>query len=99
MYRIQYHPDAENEFLQSVHYYESQQKGLGRRFIKSYNKAIDKIKFSPESWLIVEGDIRRYLLDTFPFGILYRKVRNTIRILAIMHLKRDPEYWKDRKGF
>jgi plasmid stabilization system protein ParE len=99
MYQIIYHPDAENEFLQSVHYYETQQKGLGRKFINSFNKSIDNIKFSPESWPILEDDIRRYLLSTFPFGILYRKVRNTIRILAVMHLKRDPDYWKDRKDF
>ena len=32
----------------------------------------------------------------FPFGILYRVDPDEIVILAVMHLARQPDYWRDR---
>jgi len=34
----------------------------------------------------------------FPYGILYIEEPEEIFILAIMHLHRYPDYWKERKG-
>jgi hypothetical protein len=36
------------------------------------------------------------LAKTFPFGILFRVEPNLIEITAVMHLHRDPDYWRTR---
>lgn len=44
----------------------------------------------------MRGDIRRFLVKTFPYGIVYAPVENDIFVLAIMHFKREPDYWLGR---
>jgi toxin ParE1/3/4 len=46
---------------------------------------------------IIQGDSRRHLLTRFPFAVIYTIENQRIYILAVMHLKRKPFYWKDRK--
>lgn len=44
----------------------------------------------------IEGDIRRSLVRRFPFGVLYAFENEDIFVLAVMHLHREPNYWKNR---
>jgi hypothetical protein len=46
---------------------------------------------------IIDDDIRRSLVNRFPFGILYSEYDNGIYVLAVMNLHRHPDYWKNRK--
>lgn len=41
-------------------------------------------------------DVRRCLVNRFPFGVIYSVEQGEIFILAVMHLRRHPDYWKDR---
>jgi len=45
----------------------------------------------------LEDDVRRCLTHRFPYGVLYSIEPSTIYILAVMHLHRDPDYWKHRR--
>lgn len=94
--KIIFHPDAEEEMVFAAQYYEDRAPGLGVAFLEELEKGIDRIANSPFICPILSGQVRRYLLDIFPFGILYRVEREQIFILAIMHRKRRPNYWKDR---
>jgi hypothetical protein len=40
--------------------------------------------------------IRRVLLSKFPYAVLFLELADDIRIIAIAHLKREPEYWLNR---
>lgn len=44
---------------------------------------------------------RRALARTFPYAIVYVDLPDVIWIVAVMHGKRQPEYWRKRlkKGF
>jgi plasmid stabilization system protein ParE len=39
---------------------------------------------------------RRYLVHRFPYGVVYRVSRQIIQIIAVMHLRRHPDYWRGR---
>ena len=43
-----------------------------------------------------EATIRRALLDDFPFALLYIALPDTIWVVAVMHLRRQPGYWAHR---
>ncbi len=45
---------------------------------------------------MIVGEIRRSLIRRFPYEILYAEEDKEIFIVAVMHLHRDPEYWKHR---
>jgi toxin ParE1/3/4 len=93
---IRFHIAAEQEMIAAAAFYESQQPTLGRRFLTSIQDATNRIIVNPHLYPVVYLDVRRCLVRTFPFGIIFRELHGRIIILAIMHLHRDPDYWKER---
>lgn len=91
-----FHPEAESEFTKAIDYYEDKETGLGYDFAVEVYSAIDRIIATPKAWPVIEEDIRRSLVRRFPYGILYSEDKEKIFIVAVMHLCRDPEYWKHR---
>jgi toxin ParE1/3/4 len=93
---VRFHPDAEAEMIAAVAYYESQQQGLGRRFLASVQDTIDRIQANPLSYHLIDVDVRRCLTRTFPYGVLFRVRPEDLVVIAVMHLHRHPDYWKGR---
>ncbi len=96
MKAVRFHPDAESEMIEAGAYYEAQQSDLGRRFLAAVQDAVNRIAVNSQLYPIVELDVRRCLTRTFPFGVLFRERPDTIVILAVMHLHRDPHCWNAR---
>ena len=93
---FEYHPEAKSEFFETINYYEECEEGLGYDFSIEVYSAIQNIMYYPLAWPILEGDVRRYLTNRFPYGVLYSIEPDRIFILAVMNLHRDPDYWKHR---
>lgn len=91
-----FHPKAEAELTEAVDYYEEAEPGLGYEFALEAHAAIHRAAAYPQAWPILEGEVRRSLLKRFPYGILYTEEGEGILILAVMHLHRQPGYWRAR---
>jgi len=98
MKAVKFHPDAESEMVIAAKYYSMQQPELGARFLALVQEAVSRILLNPRLYPVIELDVRRCLTKTFPFGILFRDLPHMIAIVAVMHLHRDPDYWKNRLG-
>lgn len=92
------HPEAQEELRAAAIYYEDRRVELGLRFVQAVESGFRQIERSPMTWRCVRGDIRRFLMKIFPFGIVYAPIEGEIFVLAIMHLKREPDYWLGRLG-
>lgn len=92
-----FHPEAENELNDSIDYYEECKTNLGLEFASEVYQTIQRILTFPTAWQKLDSDIRRCLINRFPFGIIYYQRNNEIIILAVMQLNRKPNYWKNRK--
>jgi toxin ParE1/3/4 len=90
------HPHATHELQEAADYYERQQVGLGDRFLDAVESGFTQIRRSPFTWRRIRGDIRRFLVRTFPFGMVYIYKADQVFVLAVMHLKREPNYWLGR---
>lgn len=90
------HPEAQREFREAAIFHEQQRDGLGERFADAIESGFRQIQRSPFTWRRIRGDIRRFLVKTFPYGIVYASIDGQIFILAVMHLKREPDYWLGR---
>ncbi len=96
--KLSFHPAAESEFDLAINYYEDCEPGLGNDFSLEVLTGIQAIADYPRGWPVIEGDVRRCLVNRFPFGIVYSAEENDeIFILSIMHLRQDPKHWKKRK--
>ena len=91
-----YHPEAEDELIEAASYYEDQAKGLGSKFLNDLDQTVRDIVKCPETWITLGGNIKRHQFTHFPFAIIYRIIGSKIRILAVMNLHREPNYWKTR---
>ena len=93
---VRFYPAAETEMFEAASYYAAQQADLGRRFLASVQDALNRICVNPRLFPLVYSDVRRCLTKIFPFGVLFREQSETIVVMAVMHLHRDPDYWKQR---
>ena len=96
MIPIRFHPEADAEMMSAAKYYETQQKDLGKRFLTSVQDALNRIQVNPLLYQEIEAGVRRCLTMTFPFGVVFRIMTNQYVIIAVMHLHREPGYWKNR---
>ena len=95
--KARYTAEARLEFLQAVAYLEEQQEGLGRRFAGRVGEAVRAIVGHPLRWPKLTATERRYRLDPFTYGVVYRVEREEAVIVAVMHLHRRPGYWRRRR--
>jgi plasmid stabilization system protein ParE len=91
-----YHPEALAEYADAALYYEERTARLGVDFTVEVESAIQSILQAPDRWRCIEEDVRRYLVRRFPYGILYTIEQDYVLILALMHLSREPGYWRHR---
>jgi hypothetical protein len=91
------HPEAREEFLAAIDYYNEAEPGLGMAFCSEVEAAIGLIENYPDLWTEIGDNMRRCLVRRFPFAVLYSKEAGSVIIYAIMHTKREPNYWRNRQ--
>lgn len=95
--KFDFHPEAETEFLNAISYYEDCEPGLGEDFSLEVYFCVQNVLSYPHAWPILEDDVRRCLINRFPYCVLYSIESDCVYILAVMHLHRHPDYWKNRR--
>ena len=95
---IIFHHEAFAELEQAKFWYEEQAEGLGEIFFQEVQYAVSQIRQKPSTWPFYKLGTRRFFIHRFPFAIIYKDTPTEIHILAVMHLKRKPEYWKNRRS-
>lgn len=91
---LRFDDDARAEFHEAAAYYEEREDGLGSDFVQKVKDAVGRILND------VRGKKRRgvhtWRLERFPFRIVYHVRGENVTIVAVMHMHRDPDYWKGR---
>ena len=93
---VQFLEPAQAEFTEAVNYYNGQAEGLGLEFSNEVKATILRITEHPEAWSPISKRTRRCRTKRFPYGLIYQVRGNTLLIIAVMHLHREPESWKAR---
>ena len=79
------------ELIDASSYYNIQSEGLGFEFAAEVKKTIERIIQHPEAWTKLSKRTRRCRTNRFPYGVIYQIKEETILIVAVMHLSRDPQ--------
>jgi hypothetical protein len=91
-----FHPEAEAEYTKAAKYYSEVYTELGGRFYDEMERLIGDIRRDPKRFRRFDPPAQRHLGNVFPYAIIYVEQPDRIWILAVMHLKRRPGYWKHR---
>ncbi|MCG3774999.1 MAG: hypothetical protein JW395_1827 [Nitrospira sp.] len=94
-------PEAVVELIEAACWYETRQPGLAVKFLQEIDQAQQAIQSRPLSFprlanTAVDLEIRRALLPRFPYALVFLELQTEIRVLAIAHAKRHPDYWLNR---
>lgn len=87
---------ARNEMAEIKRYYNLQQNGLGDAFQREAQAAAQLILARPFPWQIEVEPARRFILNRFPYKMVYIVQDEQVVIVALMHQHRHPDYWVDR---
>ena len=96
VYRLILWPEVELEIAETVDWYESQEKGLGRKFLTQFRAATARLRRTPYHYQIIEERARRVVLHRFPYGVFFEIHDVDVVILACLHTSRDPVAWRER---
>jgi toxin ParE1/3/4 len=96
--RHRLHPDALQEFEEAVEHYLALSPDTASRFVDEFEAAVAFVRRNPEAAARIEGNVKRWNFRRFPYALIYQVVDNRLVILAVMHGRRDPDYWKSRGG-
>jgi plasmid stabilization system protein ParE len=93
---VWYHEAAQDELLREIAYLELQAPGLGQRFLDEIVRSEKRILEHPRSAREIRPGIRKRMLRTFKYSLLYSTTEKGVLILAVAHHRRRPGYWVGR---
>ena len=99
MYKAILLSHAKEDIKEAATWYNSKQKGLGKRFADEVRSKVLLIRQNPEISAVRYDDVRTTVLDVFPFMIHYtvNHQSKTVIISAVFHTSLNPYKWMDRK--
>ena len=95
--KVEFHEEAALEYDAAVEWYLERSSMAASKFVDAVSRAMDMIVEAPHRWPAGSRGTRRFLLQRFPFAIVYRELPAAIQVLAIAHARRRPGYWKQRR--
>ena len=87
-------PDAEAEARAAYLWYAARSLRAARGFQSAFDDAIGSIGEAPRMYPVFEAETRKRLFTSYPYALIYTIGESQIAVLAVMHLHRQPGYWK-----
>src|ERR1051325_4622823 len=95
--KIEFEREAHTELRDAPRWYQRQREGLGFEFLTEVRNGLAQINEHPETWPMLTKLSRRFRLHRFPYWLVYYQKQDVIRIIAVMHQSRRPNYWRKRE--
>lgn len=87
---------ARDDIAREIRYYNTQQPGLGQRFLLEVHATFARIQWKPEIFQAVQPPLRRALVHRFPFAVGYRIMADSIEIIGVFPTQAHPDYLTSR---
>ena len=99
---LRWHRGARRDAEEAATFYENRSGGLGDELLDERDVGLDAIVLAPRRWPLWRGTpnelgIRKYRLKRFPYSIAYVCTTSEILVLAVVHAKRRPGFWRRGK--
>jgi plasmid stabilization system protein ParE len=94
-YKLDIQDTAKADISEAMRYYNSKQRGLGKRFLVDFKSKAKLIRSNPQMYAVRYKEVRMALLKSFPYLIHFQidKKAKTISILAVFYGGEDPRKW------
>ncbi len=91
-FSVRFEEKAIKEFTESVFWYDEQSEGLGEKLMTEIDVCISFIQKNPFQFMIKREPYREYVLQLFPFILVYviDEKESDILIVSVFHTSRNP---------
>ncbi len=96
MIGLRFRPAASADVDDAYVWYESQERGLGERFLGELGSTLEAIAENPRRFPVMLRNTRRALVRRFPYGVFFRVLDDGVLVVACFHASRDPQRWGER---
>ncbi|MCE9555558.1 MAG: type II toxin-antitoxin system RelE/ParE family toxin [Planctomycetes bacterium] len=94
MIKVTFLPKADDDFQQSLDWYQVQSQRAAEKFEQAVAATIQKILANPEMGEKLDDESRFQIVPRFPFHIVYWHDAEQLIIKAVAHGSRKPDYWR-----
>jgi plasmid stabilization system protein ParE len=94
---LEYLEEALQEAEAAARWYAERSVTAAAAFSAEIDAAESAIIRLPDAWPPFDHGTRRYLLQRFPYSVVYRVEERRILIVAVAHARRRPGYWRSRR--
>lgn len=92
------HPEAERDVADAADFYsESADASVAERFIAEFERVAKLLVQHPGLGSPEERGRRAFPMRVFPYVVVYRELKNSIRILVVRHQHRRPGFGGRRR--
>jgi toxin ParE1/3/4 len=97
-YRLVVRPEVDADLLEAEAWYEEKQTGLGREFLRAVRARMVQLPQNPLLHRIRHRgkQVRWAYPRRFPYRIVFRVIRDTVVIYAVLHAARHDREWRPR---
>lgn len=94
---LRFHPLVASDLTAAIAWYENISVEIGNRFRLDVNSRLDSVEFRPESFGVIDANLRVARAGKFPYLILFELSDLGTEILGIFHTASDPGKWRGRR--
>ncbi|OJU98363.1 MAG: hypothetical protein BGO12_10310 [Verrucomicrobia bacterium 61-8] len=94
--RVRISQDAFDDIREASRFYDQLSPGLGKYFRKRISEDIECLSRNGPINPVIHGDIHRLLCNVFPFSIFYRSRSSWLEVIAILDLRRNPAWIREK---
>jgi toxin ParE1/3/4 len=94
---LELHPQVVREARAIRLWYRRRSPAAAIGFIAELDRAVDAILRGPDVYAEYLHGTRRYVMQRYPFSVIFRSRPSSILVVAIAHSKKRPGYWWRRR--
>lgn len=87
---------AVEDLAEAYDWYETQQVGLGDKWLDAVGVCLDSIERHPRGNAVAYKDCRQALVKPFPYSVFYQITDQGIVVRGIFHHSRKSAAWRKR---
>jgi toxin ParE1/3/4 len=95
-YQLLIRTEAEQDLMEAFSYYERCYPNLGNEFILCVEDSFSKISRNPLNFPKIHKELRRKLIQRFPFSIFFQIIGTHIVVFGVLPQKGNPANWQSR---
>lgn len=97
VFTVEFSLEAEADVQAAYDWYENEKPGLGDDLVNEIDEAIIELLRRPLSFQKLGRGLRKIKTKRFLYGIFYRMEKNVVRVVGVLHLKRNPKTIRTRR--